>query len=80
MPYPNEWAFSQVDSRRFAEFRRVNDGFGTPGIDVVYGVYAALGPRSGRTVVQSLRFRKALWSLRDAKSWLRRHGFATDER
>jgi len=69
VPYPSEHAARIEDPDDFDTFRRKNSAFG-PGIDVIFGV-AGNGP----AVVQSIRFDREDYTPKQARAWLRKHGY-----
>lgn len=68
MPFPNEHAARLRDPDRYQDFRRVNDEFGE-GIDAIYGII------DNQDELQSIRFDKNLFTVQEAKQWLKDNDF-----
>lgn len=65
-PYPNEHAARLRDPRKYDSFRRVNNAFGN-GIDAIYGII------NNKTELQAIRFDKKLFTVAQARDWLKKH-------
>lgn len=79
-PLPNEHAARQKSPELFKTFRRSKNFRNKPlpaGISVIYGIRKEKGPRGGSTEIQSFRFDKNKWGVREAKKWLKDNGFET---
>lgn len=79
-PLPNEHAARQKPPELFKTFRRSKSFRNKPlptGISVIYGIGKEKGPRGGSTEIQSFRFDKNKWGVREAKKWLKNNGFET---
>lgn len=71
MPFPNEHAARQTDPKKYDSFRRQHPKGFPKGVDVIFGI------KDGKSEVQTLRFARSMWSVSDAKKWLKEHGFKT---
>lgn len=68
MPFKGEHAARIADPNKFKRFRRVNNRFGK-GIHVIFGV-----PKVGDgTQIQSVRFDSDVFTVAQAKAWLKRN-------
>lgn len=79
-PLPNEHAARQKPPELFKTFRRSKSFRNKPlptGISIIYGIRKEKGPRGGSTEIQSFRFDKNKWGVREAKKWLKDNGFGT---
>lgn len=79
-PLPNEHAARQKPPELFKTFRRSKSFRNKPlppGISVIYGIRKEKGPRGGSTEIQSFRFDKNKWGVREAKKWLKDNRFET---
>lgn len=79
-PLPNEHTARQKPPDLFKTFRRSKSFRNKPlppGISIIYGIRKEKGPRGGSTDIQSFRFDKNKWGVREAKKWLKDNGFET---
>ena len=67
-PYPNEHAARIRDPRQYDRFRRENDA-GGDGVDFIYGI------KGGDSEIQAIRFDKEIYTVAEARAWLRRNSF-----
>jgi HK97 family phage major capsid protein len=67
-PYPNEHAARIRDPRQYDRFRRENDAGGN-GVDFIYGI------KGGDSEIQAIRFDKEIYTVAEARAWLRRNSF-----
>jgi len=75
MPFPNEHAARQKSPNNYKEFRR-NRPKGFPdGVDVIWGIKIDAGKRI--VEMQSIRFESSKWTVYEARTWLKEHGFKT---
>lgn len=72
MPFPNEHAARQADPAQFKTFRRGKPKGFPKGVSVIFGIK---GP--GKSQIQSIRFKRTLWTPKRAKAWLKTNGFKT---
>lgn len=72
MPFPNEHAARQVDPGQFESFRRTKPKGFPKGVSAIMGIRS-----NGKTAIQSLRFDKNLWTVAQARTWLRNNKFKT---
>jgi len=70
-PYANEHAARQLDPGQFRKFARQNNKFGR-GIHAIWGVLP-----NGKTKLQSVRFSSKLFTVAEARAWLKEHGMKT---
>lgn len=70
-PYPTEHAARQESPDAFVKFRRVNNAFGE-GIHAIYGIDS-----HGKTHVQTIRFDVTKFTVSEARTWLKDHGYET---
>ena len=69
MPFKTEHAARQRSPDKYDKFRRKHlDGW-PEGIDVVLGI------KDGKSEIQSIRFDASKWTPKEAKKWLKAHGF-----
>ncbi len=72
MPFPNEHAARLKTPGQFKRFRRENDR-GGPGVDFIFGIKDT---DEGEVVIlQSIRFDKEKFTVKQAKKWLDDHDF-----
>lgn len=71
MPFPNELAARQTSPKGFASIKRQNNKFGR-GIHAIWGIKS-----DGKSVLQSIRFSKAIFNPAKAKQWLKAKNFKT---
>lgn len=69
MPFPNEHAARQTSPSKYDSFRRAHPSGFPRGVDVIYGI------KDGKSEIQTVRFKAGLWTVSDAKKWLKDHGF-----
>ena len=70
MPFPNEHAARQASPSGFKRFRRGSLSGAPTGVSAVFGVHS-----DGKSEIQSLRFDRAKFTPKQARMWLREHGF-----
>jgi hypothetical protein len=75
MPYPNEHAARQNNPNKYFKFKRENNALGR-GIHVIWGIYVVNGKE--RVEIQSIRFSASLFSVNEAREWLKSHGYKTN--
>lgn len=69
MPYPNEHSCRLHDPKKYDEFRRTNDKFGS-GIDAIFGII--IKPKRV-SELQAIRFDKNKHTVAQAKAWCKDH-------
>lgn len=69
MPYPNEHAARLEDPAKYADIRRENNKFGK-GIHAIWGIL-----ESGTVELQAIRFTASMWTVAEAKAWLKAHDY-----
>jgi hypothetical protein len=74
MPMTNWWSARQNEPTK--KIRYAKGKFGK-GIDAVFNVGLAKGPKGGKSQLQTIRFDKSLFNKGRAKDWLKKHGFKT---
>ena len=70
-PYPNEHAARLKDPGRYDKFRRQNNKF-SPGVHGIFGI-----TEGGKAELQSIRFAEEVFSVEQAKTWLRDNEYKT---
>ena len=71
MPFPNEHAARQKDPSKYDSFRRAHPSGFPKGVDVIYGI------KNGKSEIQTIRFKVGLWTVSDARKWLKDNKFKT---
>lgn len=67
-PYKNEHAARIKSPGQYDSFRRKNNYFGK-GIHVIFGI------KGKKSEVQSIRFDSSKFTVKEAKAWLKKHGY-----
>jgi hypothetical protein len=67
MPFPNEHAARIKDPGKYKRFRRQKNK-GGQGVDFIFGITT-----EGKTEVQAVRFSKNVFTIPEAKKWLKEH-------
>lgn len=70
MPFPNEHAARQLPPGGFKTFSRGKPKGFPKGVSAIFGII-----RPGKSQIQSIRFKRKLWTVARAREWLRSHGF-----
>lgn len=82
MPFPNEHSARLKDPKLFARksFRRTNGGtiFGSikvpKSIGIIWGKLKGRAKPKDPVIVQALRFKRTVWTVAEAKAWLKKKG------
>jgi hypothetical protein len=74
MPMTNWWSARQNEPAKKVRYDKNRFG---KGIDAIWNIGLAKGPRGGRTQLQTIRFDKSLFNKSKAKDWLKKNKYKT---